>query len=316
MKIGLLSLALLAFTGCSALNPAWFSAASPAASEAALDQAAGQPPAAGEELKTRSPSAPARLDNRAMADYLRELAKGVELEQSRQYAEARKQYEQLVQRWPARYEAYHRLGQVCDRQRRFAEAQANYQQAILLAQNREPDLFNDLGYSFFLQGKLDKAASAMRKAVALRSGEPKYHDNLGLIYGHQRRFQDAWNEFRLAGGEAEACYNLAFVKASLNDFAGAKACFRRALAVDPSHERARRALRAFELAETDPDSLAQLETSSDDGGQWVPYVEDGQDPGPSSSPSADSSAGQGSGTGGSSPNQAITSRNARISHGG
>ena len=150
-------------------------------------------------------------------------------------------------------------GQVCDRQKRFAEAQENYQQAILLAENREPDLFNDLGYSFFLQGSLDKAESAIRKAVALRPTEPKYHNNLGLIYGHQRRFEDAWNEFRLAGGEADACYNLAFVKASLNDFEGAKACFRRALAIDPSHDRARRALRAFELAETDPDSLAQLE---------------------------------------------------------
>ena len=100
-------------------------------------------------------------------------------------------------------------------------------------------------------GKLDKAESALRKAVALRPTEPKYHNNLGLIYGHQKRFEDAWNEFRKAAGEADAFYNLAFVKSSLNDFEGAKAEFRRALAVDPAHERASRALRAFELAETD-----------------------------------------------------------------
>ena len=114
-----------------------------------------------------------------------------------------------------------------------------------MAGNREPDLFNDLGYSFFLQGKLDKAEIAVGKAVALRPTEPKYHNNLALIYGHQRRFDEAWNEFRRAGGEAEAWYNMAFIKSSLNDFEGAKACFRRALAIDPSHDRARRALRAF-----------------------------------------------------------------------
>ena len=198
------------------------------------------------------------------------------------------------------------MGQVCDRQKRFAEAQENYQRAIRLAEDREPDLFNDLGYSFFLQGKLDKAESAIRKAVALRPTEPKYHNNLGLIYGHQRRFEDAWNEFRLAGGEADACYNLAFIKASLNDFAGAKACFRRALAIDPSHDQARRALRAFELAETDPDSLAQMETSNDDGTKWVPYVEDGQDQDTSAGSRGTASDRNAADT---APNSSITSRN-------
>src|SRR5208282_4117260 len=114
---------------------------------------------------------------------MRELANGIQLEEARQYPEARKAYEQLIQKWPTRYEAYHRLGQVCDRQKRFAEAQENYQHAILLAGNAEPGIFNDLGYSFFLQGRLDKAESAMHKAVALRPTEPKYHNNLGLIYG-------------------------------------------------------------------------------------------------------------------------------------
>jgi tetratricopeptide (TPR) repeat protein len=147
-----------------------------------------------------------------------------------------------------------------------------------LAGNREPAIFNDLGYSLFLQGKLDKAARAVRKAVALRPTEPKFHNNLGLIYGHQRRFEEAWNEFRRAAGEADAFYNLAFVKSSLNDFEGAKACFRRALAIDPTHERARRALKAFELADSDPDSLTLLETASDDGTEWVPYVENGSNP--------------------------------------
>ncbi len=246
---------------------------------------------------------------------MRDLAKGVELEQSRRYPEARKNYEQLIRQWPTRYEAYHRLGQVCDRQKRYADAQENYQHAILLAENREPDLFNDLGYSFFLQGKLDKAASAMRKAVALRPTEPKYHNNLGLIYGHQRRFEEAWNEFHVASGEADAFYNLAFIKSSLNDFEGAKACFRRALAVDPSHDRARRALRAFELAETDPDSLVQLETCGEDDTQWVPYVENGQGQDPASATTAGRDANDKPGTAGASPNPNLASRNARTSRG-
>ena len=280
-RISLLCIALLAIAGCTTLTPSWISTTTPADFATAPPRTAAQPQTVGEELKTQP--RPLKLDNRAMADYFRELAKGTGLEDSRSYAEARKCYEELIQQWPTRYEAYHRLGRICDRQKRFAEAQQNYQQAILLAENREPDLFNDLGYSFFLQGTLSKAEIAIRKAVALRPTEPKYHNNLGLIYGHQRRFEDAWSEFRKAGGDADAFYNLAFIKSSLNDFEGAKACFRRALAIDPSHDRARRALRAFELGESDPDSLAQLETSTDDGTEWVPYVENGQNQGQDSS---------------------------------
>lgn len=316
VRISLLAIVLLALSGCASLTPSWLSGLPHPGSESAPAQAASQPPTMDEEMKAHPLSEPAKLDGHAIADYMRELAKGVELQQSQQFPEARKHYEQLIQRYPARYEAYHCLGQVCDRQRRYAEAQENYQRAILLAENREPDLFNDLGYSFFLQGKLDKAESATRKALALRPTEPKYHNNLGLIYGHQRRFEDAWNEFRLAAGEADAFYNLAFIKSSLNDFEGAKACFRRSLAIDPSHERARRALRAFELAETDPDSLAQLETCNDDGTRWVPYVENGQNQDPSSTTSAPEDASDKGGAAASSANPAMASRTARMSRGG
>jgi tetratricopeptide (TPR) repeat protein len=309
---------LLAVTGCAPLTSAMFPGTAPASSEAAPQLAAGQPPPpALEEPPPRVAPAAAKPDARAAADYLRAVAKGIELEQARRYPEARTCYEQIVRQWPTRYEAYHHLGLVCDRQKRFAEAQENYQQAILLAENREPDLFNDLGYSFFLQGRLDKAESAVRKAIALRATEPKYHNNLGLIYGHQRRFEEAWNEFRKAAGEADACYNLAFVKASLNDFEGAKGCFRRALAIEPSHERARRALRAFEIAETDPDSLGQLEAFSDDGTQWVPYVENGNGQGQNLQPpaTANGDANDRGGTAAAPSSPSTPSRNAPVNRG-
>jgi Tfp pilus assembly protein PilF len=278
-------LLLAAFCGCSTLQTAWLpgmpaaSAVGPAAASPGVPPAAAALPSSRPiDLDQPPPPAPAKLSKAEMAQYLRDLAKGVELEQTKKYAEARAHYQQLIQQRPGQFEAYHQLAQVLDRQKRHGEAQDKYQQAILLVQNREPNLFCDLGYSFFLQGKLDKAESAARKAIALRPDEPRYHNNLGLILGHQRRFDEAWGEFRRAGGDADACYNLAFVKASLNDFEGAKESFRRVLAIDPTHDRARRALRAFELAESDPDSLAQLEVSSEGGTQWVPYVEPGRGP--------------------------------------
>ena len=281
-----LAMFMLAATGCNSFAPPWLampnlnkpaeqSQLSPPATSADHQSSAGasQPP---KNIPTNNaPPLPERTatGGKAMAEYVNELAKGVGLEQAGKYDEARQHFQKLIEKWPGEYQAYHHLGQVCDRQKHYAEAQDCYQHAILLAQGHEPAIFNDLGYSYYLQGNLDKAESALRKAVAMRPSEQKYHNNLGLVYGHQHRFEDAWKEFRQADGEADAYYNLAFVKSSLNDFEGAKACFRQVLAVDPSHERALRALRAFEVADTDPESLTQMECSNDSGTEWVPYVE-------------------------------------------
>ncbi|MBN2577864.1 MAG: tetratricopeptide repeat protein [Pirellulales bacterium] len=209
---------------------------------------------------------------KALLRYNQDLTTGREAEQHGDLAKAREVYERLLCQQPERYEAYHRLAVVADRQRRFEEAQSLYTQAIR-RNGRNPELFNDLGYCFYLQGELEKAESALLKAVAMQPAEPRYRNNLGLVYGGQQRYEEALAQYRRAGGEGNAFYNLAFVKASQNDFAGAKDCFRRALAADPTHERAHKALASFENAENQskdswsPDPLCDGEVS------WVPYVE-------------------------------------------
>jgi len=208
----------------------------------------------------------------ALMEYNRELAKGRELERLGKPVEARAVYERLIASYPRRYEAYHRLAVVADGQRRYPEAQALYTQAIRL-NNRNPDLFNDLGYCFYLQGKLSKAEIAMLKAVAMRPAEARYRNNLGLVCGQQGRYDEALEQFRRGGGEGDAFYNLAFIKASQNDMDGAKECFRKALAADPTHEKARHALASFERAETDPEGTQNLANLGDEDGKWIPYIE-------------------------------------------
>lgn len=204
--------------------------------------------------------------------YGEELTKGRDAEKHGTLAEAREIYQRLISGYPRRFEAYHRLAVVADRQRRYPEAQALYTQAIHL-NNRDPDLFNDLGYCFYLQGNFDKAESAYLKAMAMRPAEARYRNNLGLVYGMQGRYEEALAQYRRAGGEGDAYYNLAFVKACRNDAQGAKDCFRSALAADPTHEQARRALAAFECAESHPEDLPQLGSLTEAGITWVPYVE-------------------------------------------
>jgi len=206
------------------------------------------------------------------AGFGQKMAQARNLERSGKYEEARPLYERLIAEYPGRYEPRHRLGVVADRQRRYREAQALYSEAIRL-QPKDPDVFNDLGYCLFLQGKLEKAESALLKAVALSPADSRYRNNLGMVYGHQGHYEEALAEFRHAGSEADAYYNLAFVLATQEEVEDAKNCFRLALAADPTYSRARAALESFERYEEDPEGLADYGPVVENGIPWVPYVE-------------------------------------------
>lgn len=231
------------------------------------------------------------------AGFAQKMARARNMERSGKYEEARPIYERLIAEYPARYEPRHRLGVVADRQRRYREAQALYSEAIRL-EPRDPDVFNDLGYCLFLQGKLEKAESALLKAVALSPANSRYRNNLGMVFGHQDRYEEALAEFRRAGSEADAYYNLAFVLATQEEVEDAKSCFRLALAADPTYSRARAALESFERYEEDPKGLADSGPVIENGIPWVPYVEGSESEGagnvqPTSHTTQTNSAGMG-----------------------
>ncbi len=174
-------------------------------------------------------------------EYARNLAQGRSLERLGKLDEARKIYEGLIARFPARYEAYHRLAVVSDRQMRYGEAEALYAQAIRLNPTN-PDLFNDLGYCYLLQGKPEKAERALLKAIGMAPASERYRNNLGLAYGLQGRYEEAMEQFRRANGEADAWYNLAYVQWMRNDVELSKQSLETALAYNPSHTAAKESL--------------------------------------------------------------------------
>ena len=201
-----------------------------------------------------------------------EMAKGRSYETSEKLDKARQVYEQLIVDYSDRHEPYHRLAVVADRQKRYREAQGLYAEALRLKPN-DPQLLNDLGYCFFLQGQLRKAESALMKAVSMDPSNARYRNNLGLVYGHRGEYERALDEFRRAGSEADAQYSLAFILASQDDIEGAKDRFRLALASDPTHEKARGALRDFERFEKDPEGRMDNREIVKNGVRYVPYIE-------------------------------------------
>lgn len=202
----------------------------------------------------RSTSTRTAAKNLSDAEYTAQILQGKNFERVKKWEEARAVYEPLIAARPDRYEAYHRLAVVADRQQRYSEAEALYSQAIRLSPGN-PELFNDLGYSFLLQHEFAKAEVAILKAVALSPSNARYRNNLGLAYGFQGRYDEAMEQFRKGGGEADACCNMAFVLSQQGRIPEAEQYLRIAISRDPQHKAARKALESLYSAPEGGDAL-------------------------------------------------------------
>ena len=220
-----------------------------------------------------------------------DMGEAIKAEDAGKPVEAKVIYERLIRDFPKRYEPHHRLAMVPDRQKRHREAQTHLAEAQRLAPEKT-EIFNDLGYSFYLQGQLNKAESAIAKAVQAQPTNPRFRNNLGLVLGQQGRMEEAHQQFRQAGSEADAQYNMAFILASRNDMEGAKRCFRAALLVDPTYEKARKTLESFERFERDPEAAMAMADIMKDGVRYVPYIETTGSPSTTSPASRVDSTGQ------------------------
>lgn len=162
---------------------------------------------------------------------------------SGQHKEAAEEYIKVLSIDPRHVEAYNALGICYDLLGKFPEAAEAYRAALRLDPKLDC-LHNNLGYSLFLQGDLDGAVVAFREAITLNGREARFHNNLGLAYGEKSEFDLAFAEFKLAGDESKAHYNLAQLYFRKGLYKQAKEHYAKALALNPSSALARTALEA------------------------------------------------------------------------
>jgi Flp pilus assembly protein TadD len=205
-----------------------------------------------------------------------QLAIGNSQEQACQWEKARKLYEDVYREYPTSVKTAHRLAVVNDRLKRHTEAQRLYREALKL-EPQNAQIVNDLGYSYFLHGQLEQAKTMLTRAMQLEPNNARFHNNLGMVYGHLGQTEEALREFRVAGSDADAYYNLAFVHASKENHEQAKLCFQKALLSDPAHMKSREALSSFERYERTPEELRDDGElyMQDPNTRWVAYVEGG-----------------------------------------
>jgi tetratricopeptide (TPR) repeat protein len=124
------------------------------------------------------------------------------------YKEAIEEFEKVLLIDPDYVNAYNGMGVSYDLLGDFPMAIESYEKALELNPNLDY-LHNNLGYSHLLQGNLDAAIDAFQKAIALNNQNRQARNNLGLAYARKGQFDQAMVEFKLAGDEARAYYNIA-----------------------------------------------------------------------------------------------------------
>jgi len=192
--------------GQGVCRPCWFLAAL----AAAVCLAASAPGCKLMPLKRTAQDRAAEKSKQA--ERVRQLAEeGLKFEQVGNDRRAYKAYKAALKLAGQSAWLHHRLAAVCDRMAKFDEAEHHYLRALALSP-RDPDLHNDLGYSYYLQGRLAEAECELRTCLRLSPSHSYAHVNLGLVLGRMGNVQESLKQFQMAGMNQEQAYaSLAFV---------------------------------------------------------------------------------------------------------
>ncbi len=137
--------------------------------------------------------------------------------------------------------ARRRLGGALDHLGRFSEAEEHYREAAMLAPN-DPKVWNDFGYSQYLQGRWEGAEQCLTRATQLAPNDPRIQTNLGFTLAAAGKTDVALEHLSKAGGSAVGHANLAYLLAALGKPAEAREHYRKALELQPKLALARQGL--------------------------------------------------------------------------
>jgi tetratricopeptide (TPR) repeat protein len=144
--------------------------------------------------------------------------------------------------------AHRRLASTFDRQGLFHRSEPHYQMARKLAP-KDPNVWNDAGYSDYLQGRWAEAEQSFRNALKLDPGDDRARTNLGMTLAAAGRTEEALPLLGANQGDGIAHANLGYLLASTGQYARARQEYEAALSMRPDLALARRALAQLDRQE-------------------------------------------------------------------
>ena len=137
--------------------------------------------------------------------------------------------------------AHRRMAGAFDRLGRFAQADVHYQKALKLSP-KDPRVWNDVGYSYYLQGRWSDSEKALKTAARFAPEDERIRINLGLTLAAAGRTSEAFPLLSQSSGDATAHANLGYLLAATGQYDLARRQYETSLALRPDMELARRAL--------------------------------------------------------------------------
>jgi tetratricopeptide (TPR) repeat protein len=169
------------------------------------------------------------------------------LENQGRFAEAQKQYLDVLARQPGFALARANLARLLYKDGRFAESLMHYRQALLDKPDHVKTMIG-LAETLNSLGQLDEAERVLLRATTLDPAASPAWSSLGLIYGQQGRHSHAETVLRravkLAPGNPVPLAHLGFTLLFQQKLTEAAASFNQALAIDPAQLRSRNGLAA------------------------------------------------------------------------
>jgi Flp pilus assembly protein TadD len=143
--------------------------------------------------------------------------------------------------------AHRRMGNALDHMGRFAQAEVHYKKSLRLSP-KDPRIWNDAGYSYYLQGRWADAERTLKTAAELAPEDQKIKTNLGLVVAAAGRPQEAFKLLSKYSGDAVGHANLGYLLAATGQIDLARDQYLQALALQPSLSLAQRALAQLDRA--------------------------------------------------------------------
>lgn len=147
--------------------------------------------------------------------------------------------------------AHRRLAALYDRIGQFAQSEVHYREALKLSPN-DAKVWNDHGYSKYLQRQWSDAERALRTASKLSPDDARVHTNLGLCLAAEGKTEEALAMLSKAAGPAIGHANMGYILASLGKTEEARSHYLQALAIRPDLAPARAAVAQLERTPAAP----------------------------------------------------------------
>ncbi len=132
------------------------------------------------------------------------------------------------------WQAHALLGMVYDRQKLHGPAIEAYEKAIAI-NPKATAVYNNLGTSFYMTGRYQESARALLKAISLKAAGSETYNKLGLALFKMGLAPEAYEAFRKAGDEANACNNMGILYMETKDYARSVEFFEKAIDLKPTY---------------------------------------------------------------------------------